>query len=150
MTDLASYADAAEVLNVPGFADAPQSAIALHDTLTKGLPASALLTAVQNVAVLRDPKVFEAVMGMSQRTYQRLKDQPGRNLGPESSGRLWRFAEILARVARLQGSQAAAERWLMQPAMALDQRRPIDLLTTATGAGLVEELLGRLEYGVYT
>ena len=32
----------------------------------------------------------------------------------------------------------------------LDQRRPIDLMTTPAGLELVEDYLGRIEYGVYT
>ncbi|TIU87949.1 MAG: DUF2384 domain-containing protein, partial [Mesorhizobium sp.] len=30
-----------------------------------------------------------------------------------------------------------------------DQRRPIDLLATPAGVGLLEDYLERLEYGVY-
>jgi putative toxin-antitoxin system antitoxin component (TIGR02293 family) len=37
-----------------------------------------------------------------------------------------------------------------RPAIGLDQRRPIDLLTTPAGAELVETFLERLEYGVYS
>jgi putative toxin-antitoxin system antitoxin component (TIGR02293 family) len=61
-----------------------------------------------------------------------------------------KFAEISARAATLFGSQAAAEQWLDQPAIGLDQRRPIDLMTTPAGMELVEDFLGRIEYGVYT
>jgi len=48
------------------------------------------------------------------------------------------------------GDQAAAENWLAKPAMALDERRPVDLLSSPAGVEMVEQLLGRLEYGVYT
>jgi hypothetical protein len=48
------------------------------------------------------------------------------------------------------GSQADAEEWLERPAMALDQRKPIDLLSTPAGVEVVEAHLGRLEHGVYT
>ena len=34
--------------------------------------------------------------------------------------------------------------------MALDRRRPIDLLATQAGVDAVEELLTRMEYGVYS
>jgi uncharacterized protein (DUF2384 family) len=34
--------------------------------------------------------------------------------------------------------------------MGLDGQRPIDLLQTVQGAELVNDFLGRLEYGVYT
>jgi putative toxin-antitoxin system antitoxin component (TIGR02293 family) len=46
--------------------------------------------------------------------------------------------------------QAEAERWLTAPATALDQRRPIDRLASTSGVEMVEQLLGRLRYGVYT
>jgi putative toxin-antitoxin system antitoxin component (TIGR02293 family) len=62
----------------------------------------------------------------------------------------WKCAEILARATTLFGSQAAAEQWLEQPATGLDQRRPIDLMTTPTGLESVDDFLGRIEYGVYT
>lgn len=48
------------------------------------------------------------------------------------------------------GSKAEARRWLEAPAMALDQRRPIDLVETRDGEALVTTLLNRIEYGVYT
>jgi putative toxin-antitoxin system antitoxin component (TIGR02293 family) len=61
-----------------------------------------------------------------------------------------KFSEIVTRATTLLGSQTAAEQWLEQPAIGLDQRRPIDLMTTPSGLELVEDYLGRIEYGVYT
>jgi putative toxin-antitoxin system antitoxin component (TIGR02293 family) len=61
-----------------------------------------------------------------------------------------KFAEILTRAATLFGSRAAAGQWLAQPAIGLDHRRPIDLMATPAGLELVEDYLGRIEYGVYT
>jgi putative toxin-antitoxin system antitoxin component (TIGR02293 family) len=60
------------------------------------------------------------------------------------------LTEILARATSAFGSQAAAEQWLAQPAIGLDGRRPIDVLATPAGVELVEDLLGRIKYGVYT
>jgi putative toxin-antitoxin system antitoxin component (TIGR02293 family) len=45
------------------------------------------------------------------------------------------------------GSQYEAEEWLKRPAIGLDQWRPVDLLTTPAGVKLVDDYLGRLEYG---
>jgi putative toxin-antitoxin system antitoxin component (TIGR02293 family) len=80
----------------------------------------------------------------------RRKDAPDKRLSPEQSSRAWKFAEILGRAVALFGSQADAENWLERPAMALEQRRPIDLLSTPAGVESVEDHLTRLEYGVYT
>jgi putative toxin-antitoxin system antitoxin component (TIGR02293 family) len=60
-----------------------------------------------------------------------------------------KFAEIRARATELFGLQDAAERWLEAPAMGLDQRRPIDLLSTPAGVDTQETYLTRIEYGVY-
>ena len=57
--------------------------------------------------------------------------------------------EILARAADVFGSPEEAQQWLEQPALGLEQQRPIDLMQTPAGAKLVEDFLGRLEYGVY-
>jgi len=70
-------------------------------------------------------------------------------LSIDQSNRTWKFAEILGRAAEIFGSRAEAEAWLSAPAIGLDQRRPIDLLSTAVGVEAVEDYLTRIEYGVY-
>lgn len=49
----------------------------------------------------------------------------------------------------LWGSNAAFDDWLTRPAMALNSRRPIELLRTPMGTRVVTRLLVQLEYGVY-
>lgn len=58
--------------------------------------------------------------------------------------------EIATHAAKVLGSPALADRWLQLPAIALDGRRPADLLATEQGTQSVRELLMRIEYGVYT
>src|SRR5260370_30680582 len=86
---------------------------------------------------------------MSMRTSQRSRLAPRKPLSKEQSGRTWKFAEILAKAIEVFGSREEASAWLERPAMGLEQRRPIDLLATPAGVKLVEDFLGRLEYGVY-
>jgi putative toxin-antitoxin system antitoxin component (TIGR02293 family) len=125
-----------------------RSRLDAHDLLREGLPGRALMHLVERVAVLHQGSLENAV-GISFRTYQRRKETPDKPLSPEQSGRVWKLAEILGRATELFGSQAEAEAWLERPAMALDQRRPIDLLSTPAGVETIEEHLTRLEYGVY-
>ena len=128
-----------------------RSRLEAHDMLREGLPGHALRHLVSNVVFLRaGGESLEKAVGISLRTYQRRKDAPDKPLSPEQSGRAWKFAEILGRATQLFGSQAEAEQWLERPAMALDQRRPIDLLSTPAGVETIEDHLTRLEYGVYT
>jgi putative toxin-antitoxin system antitoxin component (TIGR02293 family) len=56
----------------------------------------------------------------------------------------------LAKASAVFGSQGEAERWLVRPAIGLNQHRPIDLLATPAGMEVVDEILQRLEYGVCT
>lgn len=123
-----------------------------HDLICQGFPGHALKHLVTCVASLQAPHrgTLEKAIGISLRTYQRRKDAPDKPLSPEQSGRTWRFAEILSRATGVFGSQAEAEEWLERPAMALEQRKPIDLLSSPAGVETVADHLTRLEHGVYT
>ncbi len=125
------------------------SKLDVHEIIVARLPKGALKYVVMRVTTLRQDEVANAV-GISVRTIQRLAEAPSALLTKEQSGCTWKFAEVLSKATDVMGSREDAERWLKTPALALEQRRPIDLLTTVAGTELVEQLLGRLEYGVYT
>lgn len=120
-----------------------------HNMLLEGLPRTALLHLVGNLVTLQRTPSLEKCVGMSLRTFQRRKDGPAKPLNREQSSRTWKFAEILAKATSVFGSQGEAEQWLERRTMGLNQQRPIDLLATPAGVELVEEFLGRLDYGVY-
>ena len=110
-----------------------------------------MLHLVEGVRVLSTGDVLNKAIGISIRTLQRRKsDAKQKVLSIEQSSRAWRFAEIIAQATDVMGSQDAAEAWIIEPAIGLDNRRPIDLLASAAGAEAVETYLTRLEYGVYT
>lgn len=125
------------------------NALEVHELLREGLPGTALDHLVQSLVVLRKADYLEKAFGMSLRTYQRRLDKPSQPLSQEQSGRAWQFAELLTRATDMLGSQEEAERWLEKPAIALEGRRPIDLLSTPAGVELVDDYLTRIEYGVY-
>lgn len=120
-----------------------------HDLLARGLPSRSLVL-LTNSLTLGDVSGAMKALGLSVRTLQRKSGTPSARLSPEQSGRAWKFAEILSRATGILGSQTEAEQWLERPAMALEQRRPLDLLTTPAGLELVEDHLTRMEYGVYS
>ena len=127
----------------------PADPLAAHEMLERGLPNTAIKHLLGGMTTLAQESI-ESAIGMSVRTRQRREKHPTELLNQDQAGRAWKFAEILARAASAFGSRAAAEQWLAQPATGLDQRRPIDLLTTPAGVELVQDFLGRIEYGVYT
>jgi len=89
------------------------------------------------------------VFGISIRTFMRLKAEPDKLLDAEQSGRVWQFAELFAKAEDVFQSRARAVEWMLEPAMALENRRPIDLLTTPVGAQLVDDVIERMRHGVY-
>lgn len=123
--------------------------MAAHDVLSEGLPTKALRHFVEHLVVIGFSPEMERALGLSYRTYLRGKEHKTQ-LNTEQSGRAWKFAEIVARVTDLLGSQKAAELWLEKPAIGLNGRRPIELMSTPSGIAVLEALIGRLEYGVYT
>jgi putative toxin-antitoxin system antitoxin component (TIGR02293 family) len=127
----------------------PVDPLAAHEMLERGIPNTAIKHLLEGTTTLAQ-KSIESAIGMSVRTRQRREKHPTELLSQDQAGRTWKFAEILTSAISVFGSRTAAEQWLAQPATGLDQRRPIDLLTTPAGVELVENFLGRIEYGVYT
>lgn len=60
-----------------------------------------------------------------------------------------RLARVTLRSHEAIGSPDKANRWLVTPNRALSGRKPIELLNSDEGAALVEEILGRIEHGIY-
>jgi putative toxin-antitoxin system antitoxin component (TIGR02293 family) len=125
-----------------------QSSVAVHDVIDAGLPRRALLRARQSVAAIPIISLLP-VFGISERTYMRIQAEPNRLLDADQSGRLWRFAELFAKAEDVFGSSELAVEWMMKPAIALENRTPIELLKTSVGAQLVDDVIERIHFGVY-
>ncbi len=61
-----------------------------------------------------------------------------------------RFPRILARATGVFENKEAALEWLRRPQFAFGGMIPIDILETEKGEEEVENLLGRIEHGVYS
>lgn len=86
---------------------------------------------------------------ISQRTFTRRRKE-GR-LSPEESDRLLRASRIFAKAVELfEGDPDAAADWLSTSQHALGGAIPVDFAKTEIGAREVENLIERLEEGVFT
>jgi putative toxin-antitoxin system antitoxin component (TIGR02293 family) len=129
---------------------APRSALEAHEFLMQGhLTGQSLAHLVEELDSIPPAEIIEKPLGISLRTWQRLKAKPETPLDRELGGRLWKLAEIFSKASAVLGSLRAAETWMQQPALGLEGHRPLDLLATLKGTELVEQLLDRMEYGVY-
>jgi putative toxin-antitoxin system antitoxin component (TIGR02293 family) len=71
-------------------------------------------------------------------------------LSPEESERLYRLAKVLASAESVLGSKDKARHWLNSPNRALGEVAPLCLLETESGTDEVMNVLGRIEYGIYS
>lgn len=82
------------------------------------------------------------------RTLARRKDQ-GEPLSLAESDRAMRLERVAIEAERVFASREKALQWLRSEIMALDDRRPIDLLESETGAHVVLDELIRIDYGMF-
>jgi putative toxin-antitoxin system antitoxin component (TIGR02293 family) len=61
-----------------------------------------------------------------------------------------RLAQVYTAAVDTLGSEDKATQWLKTPNRALRGGRPLDQLDTDPGVREVEDVLGRIAYGVYT
>ena len=89
-------------------------------------------------------------LGVSTKTLQRLAKQPGGRLTPAQGDRLYRLARVVALAEEVFEDAERAHEWLRQPQRGLGNRVPFALMRSEAGAREVEDLLGRIEYGVFS
>lgn len=88
------------------------------------------------------------MLGISKATFHRRKGT-GEKLGSSVSDRVVRFARLLGKAIMVFGEEDA-RRWLNSPQFGLGGAVPLEFAKTEVGAREVENLLGRIEYGVYS
>ena len=88
------------------------------------------------------------MLGISKATLHRRKAEG--KLDPAESERVVRFAKLMGKAVEVMESEADARQWLSSPQFGLGGAVPLEYAETEVGAREVEDLLGRIEYGVYS
>jgi len=116
-------------------------------SVDRGLPYRVMEHLRENAGVA-DSVIFDWIQ-IAPRTADRRKQQ-GR-FGPDESDRLLRVARILGRAIELfEGDRDEAMIWLTTGQPAFGGGVPIEISRTELGAREVENLIGRLEHGVFS
>ncbi len=113
--------------------------------IREGLQYSAILRMKESLKLTEQE--LSDILGVSPRTLIRYKEK-GKRFSPVESDRAYRYAKIFAYAANVFGGEEGAREWLHIPQMGLGGRIPLDMMKTEAGAQEVEDLLGRIEYGV--
>ena len=127
------------------------SAKAKHPTelirkIQKGLRFSELETLQTSIGMPFEQ--LAAKLAISRSTLQRRK-AAGR-LSPDESDKVLRFARLLEHATDVFGDVDKARAWLKHPQYGLGGAVPLDYAETEIGAREVDNLLGRIDYGVYS
>jgi len=131
----------------------------IHGPTGKTVSSSSLIQAVQTglpVQELDDLQATLAVpleklvpkLGISKATLHRRKASG--KLDPAESDRVVRFARLVGKAVEVMESEENARKWLASAQVGLGGAVPLDYAETEVGAREVEDLLGRIEYGVYS
>ena len=114
--------------------------------LRQGLPVAAFATLQAELGV--SVQALARVAHIATRTLSRRKGE-GR-LDTDESERLCRIGALFDRALEVLGDRAAARTWFQTPLRALAGQSPLEYADTEPGAREVEDLLGRIEHGVFS
>ncbi len=124
----------------------PSDPLSVHSWIVTGVSPEIIIRLVKSVR--SDIKTICHLVGISKSTIIR-KLKNGIPLTPEQGSRVYSVIQVLdAAISLHNGDFAMAMSWLHCPAKGLGGEMPINLLTTASGAQAVIDLIGRIQYGV--
>ena len=124
----------------------PKHSTDLIRQIQKGLRFSELQTLQNSLDLPFDQ--LAAKLCISRSTLHRRK-AAGR-LSPDESDKVMRLSRLLDHAAKVFGDVEKARAWLKFPQVGLGGAVPLDYAQTEVGAREVDDLLGRIDYGVYS
>lgn len=129
-------------------------------SLSRGKSFAALAKAVRVGLPIKRLDEFQRFSGLPWESLSTVLHLPTRTLArrrkagklsPSESDRLIRIAQLFERATDLlQGDANSAKSWFLGPCRAFGGETPLAVAETEIGAAEVEQLLGRLEYGVFS
>lgn len=122
------------------------SRLNLIEQVQDGLPAEAFHDFARAIGLSIDS--LSEIVGVSVRTVQR-RLEAGSPLDSTISERLVRLARLYSRVTDVLSDEDLARQWMQTPREVFGGRTPLELARTELGAREVEDLLLRVEHGVF-
>jgi len=115
--------------------------------IEKGMPYKEVILLQAQLGI--DKEMLAGLLRISPRTYDRRKLDG--KLDSQETDRALRLRRIIQLTIEMyDGDEGAAKAWLRQSIPALEGLKPLDLIETEAGAVLVENLIGRIEAGVFS
>jgi putative toxin-antitoxin system antitoxin component (TIGR02293 family) len=121
-----------------------KSEMDLYEISRNGLPKKALIHLIQNLGFT--VKFMASMINITERTLQRKSDIE--LLDKVTSEQVLQIADIYSRGNQVFGSSDSFSTWVNIESKALNNKKPIELLSSRYGAQMVLDELGRIEYGI--
>ncbi|MBC8121425.1 MAG: DUF2384 domain-containing protein [Gemmatimonadaceae bacterium] len=117
------------------------------ELIRRGLPVASALRVAHFYNASNEE--LSVLLGTSERTLSRRKRE-AKSLAPTESNRLYQLARIAARAQEVFEDTEIARRWFRRPNRALGGAVPFNMLDTDMGAEEIDQVLTRIEYGIYS
>lgn len=130
-----------------------------REAVRRSKPSIVTIKAVRQGLSVKVFKTLAVNLEMSERQLAGVLKIPNRTfdrrmkegvLSPEESDRVARVARILERAHEVFGNAEKARGWMNTRLAAFDGETPLERADTSLGATQVEDVLGRIDYGIYT
>lgn len=123
----------------------PASEYAVVKTSREGILRS-VADEVSDLVGLTDNEIAY-VLSMTPRNLHRIQGE--KRLGTDASERLLLLRNVLIHALdTFEGKEHVVRHWLRTPIVELNEQSPLQMMDTVTGFGLVDHVLGRLDYGL--
>jgi putative toxin-antitoxin system antitoxin component (TIGR02293 family) len=116
------------------------------EAITRGLSASLSRELAKRMEVTLED--MAGLLRLNPRTFQRRMDEGLLNLS--ESERLWELSRLFFRAVEVLESEAGAVHWFKNPIQAIGWTTPLAYARTVVGLRELENILGRIEHGVYS
>jgi putative toxin-antitoxin system antitoxin component (TIGR02293 family) len=115
------------------------------DTARKGIKISNALDLVNKLGLSQ--LEFANILHVSLRTVQRFESS--KLLDSDGSSKIIQLQNINTKGVNVFGSQSSFNQWIRTPLLSLNNKTPLQYFDTPFGFQLIEQLLGRIEHGIF-
>jgi putative toxin-antitoxin system antitoxin component (TIGR02293 family) len=116
------------------------------EAITNGLPAALARELARKLELTLED--VAGLLRLNPRTFQRRLDDGVLSLS--ESERLWELSRLFYRAVEVLESESGAVHWFKNPIQAIGWVTPLAYARTAVGLRELDNILGRIEHGVYS
>ncbi len=115
------------------------------DTARKGIAVSDYIKLAITMGFTQTE--MSSILNISLRTLQRYSDSY--TLDPDTSSKVLQLKALNQKGIEVFNTQKSFNKWLKSPVRSLDGQTPLSLLDTGLGFQILQQVMGRIEHGIF-